>query len=533
MKCNKCGSEWKTNPALSVKVCPFCGQPLTENFNINKDEAYKRGLSYYNGENVREDMERALRYFKIAAGKGESDANYYIGDIYYYGRGNIEKDIEEALRYFKIYLLKRTNKQFTANSAKLLADSYITGYGTEQNESEALRLYKLYFENGGDDPDIAMNIAIMYQHGYKSIQIDIYEAVKWFEISYQNKGNACAAYRLGLACFYGYGTDKNKNKAFRYFREVADKGYAEAQYWVADYYYCGYGSIYKNYSDAMKWYRLYIDNGGENEGAFFNVGMMYFEGWGTSKNMNQAFNYFRKANDIGSYAAKKYLGDFYYYGYGTVRQDFAEAAKFYESCTKYSADVCYNLGIMYFYGKGVGINKTKAFNYFKTAAENEHVDAQNWVGYLYYMGYDGITPNYAAALRWYNTYIDNGGSDSVAFYNMGIIYFYGRGTYEDKGKAFYYFQQAANKGHNDSYNWIGYFYYNGCGVVPQNFTEAIRWYNAYINNNGSDSVAFYNMGTMYFYGRGTNADKNTAYKYFQQAAYMGNTNAISMISYYY
>lgn len=63
------------------------------------------------------------------------------------------------------------------------------------------------------------------------------------------------------------------------------------------------------------------------------------------------------------------------------------AFKFFsESAKEGNADAYYQLGTMYYVGKGVKKNRKKAFVFYSKAAEKGHVFAQNMIGIMYYKG---------------------------------------------------------------------------------------------------------------------------------------------------
>lgn len=60
----------------------------------------------------------------------------------------------------------------------------------------------------------------------------------------------------------------------------------------------------------------------------------------------------------------------------------------------------YNLGRCYYFGHGFEQNYTKAFEYFKKAAEDGYPQAQNNVGMCYYHG-TGVVRNVTEAKNGY------------------------------------------------------------------------------------------------------------------------------------
>ncbi len=59
----------------------------------------------------------------------------------------------------------------------------------------------------------------------------------------------------------------------------------------------------------------------------------------------------------------------------------------------------FSLGLMYFNGDGVPVNKREAFKWFKRSAEQGNPIAQGSLGLMYYNGED-VLVNKREALRW-------------------------------------------------------------------------------------------------------------------------------------
>lgn len=101
-------------------------------------------------------------------------------------------------------------------------------------------------------------------------------------------------------------------------------------------------------------------------------------------------------------------------------------------------------GLRYLLGRGVVQNNTRAFYYFKKAAnEEDEPFAQNEVAYLYAVG-KGTKQDYKKALVYYKKAAKHGLIS--AQYNLGLMYLYGLGTNADKKIALQWFKQSADKG---------------------------------------------------------------------------------------
>jgi uncharacterized protein len=123
-----------------------------------------------------------------------------------------------------------------------------------------------------------------------------------------------------------------------------------------------------NYATALRIYRSMADRGLAI--AQFNVGLMYDNGQGVSKDEVQAMKWYRLAADQGRSDAQYQLGHLYY------RQDnYAEAAKwFHLAADQGRADAQSNLGSMYAEGEGVPQDFVQALMWFTLAAAQNHKD---------------------------------------------------------------------------------------------------------------------------------------------------------------
>lgn len=122
----------------------------------------------------------------------------------------------------------------------------------------------------------------------------------------------------------------------------------------------------------------------------------------------------------GNAEAQFNLGWMYYNGYG-VRQDHAKAAKWLEkAAAQNDASAQFLLGGMYKFGDGVRQDYAKAIEWFEKAAAQDHANAQFFLGKMYNLG-QGVRQNLDTAKEWFGKACDNGdqnGCDSYRRINM-------------------------------------------------------------------------------------------------------------------
>jgi len=98
------------------------------------------------------------------------------------------------------------------------------------------------------------------------------------------------------------------------------------------------------------------------------------------------------------------------------------------------AEAMFELGGLYEVGSCAPVDKPKALAWLIKASEKGNGAASSAVGRLYYSGGQGITANYAEALRW-----SSKGAilfNAEAFYYLGLLYQNGMGVPADHQKAY-------------------------------------------------------------------------------------------------
>jgi TPR repeat protein len=136
-----------------------------------------------------------------------------------------------------------------------------------------------------------------------------------------------------------------------------------------------------------------------------------------------------------------FLGTAYREGwYGLVKSD-KKAAKIYRRAVELGdVEAMGHLGLLYNNGSGVKLDKKKAERLYRTAADRGEATAQINVGILL-----GHEEKHEEAFRYYALSADQGYTPGE--FNLGCCYHNGIGTEVDLGKARFWFERAAAKGH--------------------------------------------------------------------------------------
>lgn len=157
---------------------------------------------------------KAYDIFLPLAEKGNSTAQYYLGEIYTLALG-VEQNYLEA---FKLYEKSALKNDYRAQNA--LANMYYFGYGVKKDYQKAIQWYTKSADQGYHWAQA--NLASMYLHG-TGTQIDYQKAFKLYVTSSLQNNNV-AYYSLGYMHYFGYGVEKDLEKAKSYYKKACELG---------------------------------------------------------------------------------------------------------------------------------------------------------------------------------------------------------------------------------------------------------------------------------------------------------------------
>jgi localization factor PodJL len=193
--------------------------------------------------------------------------------------------------------------QATASAAPtLISDSDITGAipggkraATTQvpqgeNLPELIAGPKLRAAALKGDAAAAYEIGVRYAEG-KGVPQNLDEAAKWIDRAAQ-AGIVPATFRLGTFYEKGLGVKKDTDVARRYYTQAAERGNAKAMHNLAVLDADG-GGKGANYASASQWFRKAAARGVAD--SQFNLGILYARGIGVEQNLAESFKWFSLA----------------------------------------------------------------------------------------------------------------------------------------------------------------------------------------------------------------------------------------------
>ncbi|MBR7069190.1 MAG: SEL1-like repeat protein [Oxalobacter sp.] len=186
----------------------------------------------------------------------------------------------------------------------------------------------------------------------------------------------------------------------------------------------------------------------------------------------------------------------------------------------------FELGRLYFQGKGVPQNAQKAFELYSDAAWKGSAPAQYYLGLMYEKG-QWIPSSYSKAFEWYDKAAKQG--YAAAQCNLGCLYRNGQGVLQDYQKAVDWISKSAEQGYAEAQYQLGNIALTG--LISEeiryvwDYKEACEWYRKAAEQG--HAAAQYNLGYRYKTGQGISKDKQQAFEWFFKSAANGFATAQS------
>lgn len=325
------------------------------------------GLYYENGQGVKEDLSKALKYFKMAADQGNDEAMVCYANVL---RRLDQKKLEESIKWYR-----KASKLGNARGQYLLAMELIFTKDEDKLEEGIEWLQK---SADKDYPDAVYRLGIQYLYGV-GVPQDDRKAFSLMERAAKMKF-ALAYNILGYFYLHGIGVEQNGQMAALCYGLGSIEGIPESMYWYGRFLCDGY-NVEK---DVSLGYRLIKDAASEgyNEAEYF-IGFDYYIGHFAKKNDKEAFFWLDKAAQNEHPTAMAILGDLYAYGRG-VKANREKAIELYkQSADKEDPHGIFRWGQYLYQQKGA--NAQMGLNHIKAAAKMGNKPAQ-----IYLENLDGL-----------------------------------------------------------------------------------------------------------------------------------------------
>lgn len=241
------------------------------------------------------------------------------------------------------------------------------------------------------------------------------------------KGNPQKQYQVGDMYLDGAGVQQNTKLAIEFFSKAARQGHVKAQVLLGNLFLNGMHGVEKDEAAGFRWFYQAAELG--HAGSLNNVGLSFYRGRGTEKNLEKAKRFFERAVQAGSPEALLNLGNL-----ATQEGNINQAIEYYKLAhSKKISTAAPNL----------------AFTFFKL---NKLEESFFWL---------------RGALKQ--------GDVSESAFNLATMHFKGVGTQKDIRKAIDLFQKAGQNDFHPAFVVLGHIYAQGVGV-SQNREKAASYF---------------------------------------------------------
>lgn len=191
----------------------------------------------------------------------------------------------------------------------------------------------------------------------------------------------------------------------------------------------------------------------------YEDGLKAFE----SEDYDRAYRIWQPLADSGDPVAQYSLGKLFERGGGAVRQDFAQAARWYRVAAEQGiAAAQNNLALMHAQGRGLPRDVGQAIELWLAAATQNHPMAQYNLGLAFFRG-EGVPKEEREAAAWFRRAADAGLAD--AQYAMGQMNRLGLVLPKDEAVALAWYKLAGAQGHREAKMQVQLL--EAAGLVPQ------------------------------------------------------------------
>lgn len=464
---------------------------------------------YFNGELVKEDMERVRQLLEKAVELGSGSAAYRLGWMYERGFLTEKPDYAKALEYYE-KAASLDNADGYCRAALYLAN----GYSGVTDAVKSKEYYEKAAEMGSGYA--LVELSFLYENGdgvEKSYE-------KAFELIHKaaEAGYPYAMFRVGLYMERGVLGEVKPEEALAWYMKAAEAGDNEGTFALGRCYKLGIGTE-ENWDKAIEWFNKGAEK--NDPSCLTELGMACENGNGMEENPQRAVEYMTRAAEQDYGYAQCKMGDYYFFGYGPCLEDNKKAVEWYEKAVANGvAMAMLRMGEYYLYDYE-GLNESeKAFAYFKKAAEQEWYS--EGLGICYELGI-GVEENETEAFKYYTLAADSGNVTSM--YRIGLCYYNGVGVKENYAEAYRWFTDAAGNENIGAAYYLGKMMMYGKGCTP-NPETGVQWLMKAAERQ--NDKAQFELGNAYLMGNGVEENADTAMEWFEKAAENGNEKALKI-----
>lgn len=456
---------------LFIALCMAVGMMAQSASSRKGEKVHLQGIAFWN----KGDFKQAAKCYEKAADQGYPEGMFMLHVCYVEGLG-VPKNVQKSN-----YWMEQAAQCGHLVSQKSLGKKYMDGTDVEKDLQKAAYWYEKAANQGDEE-------AMKKLTELKAQGINVPSAKP---LTTTVATTHTTSKTPGEKEYQQAEKQWRDDKRVKYYEKAANKGYAEAQYWLGWCYRQGKG-VGKNDTKAAYWVEKAAQQG--HVGAMTQIGYCYNEGVGVKQDYQKSHYWSEKAALAGNKVAQYNYAEDFELGHGVEKnkekaiywyrkaadQNLEPAKKKWDELTQ-SADYLYDKGYDLHYdgwwgGKGDSC-LVKAVPYFMKAANMGQFMAQYWLGLYYEKGKGGLPQDDKKAAYWYEKSAMQG--ELSAQYKIGMFCEQGKGVGKNIQQAISWYEKSADQNEIDAIKRLAEIYEQGIGVEkdPQKASYWRKKYN--------------------------------------------------------
>lgn len=407
------------------------------------------------------------------AQRGDGYAMHQYGAMLENGNG-VRKDEKEALFWYR----KSCNAGCPEGQNEMASIYQWGALGVEANEKEAIRLYHEAAQQGHPKAQSS--------YGYFTEEESPQEAIRWYKASAEG-GYSVGMSNYGRCLYYGIGTDKKFEEAFKWLTKAAeaDETNDGAQYMLGILYFNGDG-VDKDLVRSAQWYRKAAENG--NEAAQYELALCYIYGEGVESDMEEAIYWLKAGSALGNDRCEEKLAELISTE-STPGLSIEDVDRWMLQSTVTAVDVA-EQQLLTLLKSPLSADLSQVVWALQPAAEKGNETAMLLMGRCWEMGM-GVQQDFNNAYDWYKRAYDLGSNMAELHAITCLRSCFENNIFPDGAEAF--LRSCANKRNTKAMISLAYYFrfYNPDG---RDFSEALRFYRQAAESG--DSEAQYLLGRL-------------------------------------
>lgn len=326
------------------------------------------------------------------------------------------------------------------------------------------------------DGHAAHVIARIHRFGLYGQPVNQVEATRWYRVAADKEGGQVDT-QLGIRLLCGIGAPKDEKAARRWFAKGVDAGAVSAMSWHALMLLDGIGGR----QDLAKARRQYLEASELGDlSALIRVGIDLAR-TGSSDDARRARDVFRQAEakalessvlGAGVYSSLGHVAAFAQFQ-GSAERENQVFRQLEAQAGPDQPEAAFELGQRYLMGLApAGIDRQKAFHWFRVAALQGHTAAQFNLAQLWMRGW-GTTKDMAAGVTWLERASIRG--DARAMFALGWLQLKGMGITRDEPGGIALLKASADLGWSDAEVLLALAHAQGLGT-PIDLNESEHWW---------------------------------------------------------